>query len=175
MSRPLVAVIGSGHAGRALARHAHDVGAAVAASGAGLICGGLGGVMAAACEGAATVPPDRRGPIVGVLPGEDARDANPHVEVALPTGLGVARNVLLVRAAAAVVAVGGEAGTLSEIAHAWQLGRPLAAYLPAGGWGARLAGSRLDGRRADAIAAIADPQQLRAWLGEILAGALPRR
>jgi uncharacterized protein (TIGR00725 family) len=86
-----------------------------------LVCGGLGGVMEAACRGA------RRGggTTVGVLPGLDRRAANPHVDIALSTGLGEARNALVVRAVDAVVAVGGGYGTLSEIALALKGGKPV--------------------------------------------------
>jgi uncharacterized protein (TIGR00725 family) len=100
---------------------AETVGGAVAEAGAVLVCGGLGGVMAAACRGARAAG----GTTVGLLPGEDRAAANPWVDVALPTGLGEARNALVVRAADALVAVGGGYGTLSEIALARKLGRPV--------------------------------------------------
>jgi uncharacterized protein (TIGR00725 family) len=86
-----------------------------------LICGGMGGVMTAACQGAQSAG----GLTVGVLPGLSAADANPYVDVPIVTGLGEARNIVIVRTAAAVIAVGGEFGTLSEIAFALKLGRPV--------------------------------------------------
>lgn len=86
-----------------------------------MVCGGLGGVMAAACRGARA----GGGITVGLLPGIDRADANRWVDVAIPTGLGEARNVLVVRAADAVVAVGGAFGTLSEIALALKTGTPV--------------------------------------------------
>jgi uncharacterized protein (TIGR00725 family) len=86
-----------------------------------VVCGGLGGVMAAACRGAKSAG----GLTVGILPGEDRAAANPWVDVAIPTGLGEARNALVVRAADVVVAVGGEYGTLSEIALALRAGKPV--------------------------------------------------
>jgi uncharacterized protein (TIGR00725 family) len=93
----------------------------VAEAGAVLVCGGLGGVMEAACRGA-----QRAGGLtLGILPGRDRAEANPHVDVAIPTGLGEARNALVVHAADAVVAVAGEYGTLSEIALALQAGIPV--------------------------------------------------
>jgi uncharacterized protein (TIGR00725 family) len=100
---------------------AEEVGAAVAAAGCGLVCGGLGGVMEAACRGARS----RGGLTVGILPGLDREEANGWVLVGLPTGLGEARNALVVRAADAVVAVGGGWGTLSEIALALKAGLPV--------------------------------------------------
>jgi uncharacterized protein (TIGR00725 family) len=100
---------------------AEEAGAAVAEAGAGLVCGGLGGVMEAACRGARS----RGGITVGLLPGTDRDAANGWVVVALPTGLGEARNALVVRAADAVVAIGGGWGTLSEIALALKTGVPV--------------------------------------------------
>jgi len=100
---------------------ADTVGHAIAEAGAVLVCGGLDGVMEAACRGA-----HRAGGItVGILPGRDRGAANAHVDIAIPTGLGEARNALVVRAADAVVAVAGEYGTLSEIALALQAGIPV--------------------------------------------------
>jgi uncharacterized protein (TIGR00725 family) len=118
---PWVAVIGPGRASASQLEAAETVGASVAAAGAVLVCGGLGGVMEAACRGARS----KRGLTVGLLPGLDRDDANGWVEVAIPTGLGEARNALVVRAADAVVAVGGAWGTLSEIALALKTGRPV--------------------------------------------------
>jgi uncharacterized protein (TIGR00725 family) len=98
------------------------VGRLVAARGAVLVCGGLAGVMEAACRGAK----DGGGTTVGILPGAERSAANEFVDVAIPTGLGEARNALVVRAADALIAVGGGYGTLSEIAFALKAGKPVA-------------------------------------------------
>jgi uncharacterized protein (TIGR00725 family) len=95
------------------------VGRELGGRGAVLVCGGLGGVMEAACRGAK----EAGGTTVGILPGMDRAAANPYVDVAVPTGLGEARNALVVRAADALVAVGGGYGTLSEIALALKAGK----------------------------------------------------
>jgi uncharacterized protein (TIGR00725 family) len=116
---PWIAVVGPGRASEAELAAAETVGAEVAAAGAVLVCGGLGGVMEAACRGARS----RRGMTVGLLPGLDRTDANGWVEVAIPTGLGEARNALVVRAADVVIAIGGAWGTLSEIGLALKTGR----------------------------------------------------
>jgi uncharacterized protein (TIGR00725 family) len=118
---PYIAVVGPGEATRDELGLAEDVGAFLAAAGAVVLTGGLGGVMEAACRGARS----RRGLTVGVLPGTDRSAANGWVEVALTTGLGELRNGLLVRASDAVVAIGGGHGTLSEIALALKIGLPV--------------------------------------------------
>jgi uncharacterized protein (TIGR00725 family) len=135
--RPVVAVVGAGDAepGTPIAELAEAVGNRVAQAGAILVCGGLGGVMAAACKGAKAAG----GLTVGLLPGEDRGAANPWVDVAVATGFGEGRNLLIVRTADAVIAVGGGYGTLSEIAFARRIGRPVvglrtwSATAPAGG------------------------------------------
>lgn len=98
---------------------AEQVGRELAARGAVLVCGGLGGVMEAACRGAK----DAEGTTIGILPGSDRSAANRFVDVAIATGLGEARNALVVRAADAVIAIGGGYGTLSEIALALKAGK----------------------------------------------------
>jgi uncharacterized protein (TIGR00725 family) len=111
-----VAIVGAGEGPTGAAA---EVGRLVAERGAVLVCGGLGGVMEAACRGAKQAG----GMTVGILPGTDRADANPYVDIALPTGLGEARNALVVRAADVLIAVGGGYGTLSEIALALKAGK----------------------------------------------------
>ena len=115
---PYVAVVGPGEASERELEDAEAVGRELADAGAVVVCGGLGGVMAAACRGAASAG----GLTLGILPGADREAANEWVQVAIPTGLGEMRNALVVRAADAVVAVGGAYGTLSEIALALKTG-----------------------------------------------------
>jgi len=122
VERPIrIAVVGSGDATPQEAAWAYEVGRRLAMAGAVLICGGRGGVMEAACRGAV----EAGGLTVGILPGDDPREANPYVRLPLPTGMGEARNALVVRAAQAVIAIGGEFGTLSEIALALKWGIPV--------------------------------------------------
>ena len=116
-----LAVIGAGRCSPAEAALAEEVGRLIAQAGATLVCGGLGGVMEAACRGARSAG----GLTVGILPGLDRAGANPWVELALPTGLGETRNTLVVRAAQAVIAIGGEYGTLSEIGFALRTRTPV--------------------------------------------------
>ena len=119
---PYVAVIGPGVTDDAdeLAL-ADEVGRLLARAGAVVLNGGSTGVMEAASRGAAA----EGGTVVGILPGFDRSEANPHVTVALPTGMGEMRNTLIARSADVLIAVGGEFGTLSEIAFALKIGRPV--------------------------------------------------
>jgi uncharacterized protein (TIGR00725 family) len=118
----LIAVIGGRKAPKALLREAEAVGRLIAESGGVLVTGGLGGVMEAASRGAKGAG----GLTVGILPHEHAKNANPYVDIPVATGLGIGRNVIIARTAEALVALGGEYGTLSEIAFALQMGKPVA-------------------------------------------------
>ena len=120
---PVVAVIGDGDPrgpdAHRILEWAEEVGQLLARGGATVVTGGLGGVMRAASRGARGAG----GSTIGILPGSDAAEANEFVQLAIPTGLGVARNLVVVTAADAVVAVGGRHGTLSEIGLALRMGR----------------------------------------------------
>ncbi len=119
--KKFVAVIGGGQPSREEARLAEEVGRELARRGAILVCGGLGGVMEAACKGASS----EGGTTIGILPGDDSQAANPYVQIPIVTGLGYARNMVVVKSAQAVIAIGGSYGTLSEISHALQSGIPV--------------------------------------------------
>jgi uncharacterized protein (TIGR00725 family) len=116
-----VAVIGAAEAGPDAVADAEAVGRELARAGAILVCGGRGGVMEAASRGAA----EAGGVTLGLLPEGDRSRANPFLTVSVPTGMGELRNGLVARAGDAVIAVGGEFGTLSEIGFALKLGRPV--------------------------------------------------
>lgn len=120
-NRLQIGVIGAGACSTKAAALAYEVGSLLARNNVVLVCGGLGGVMEAACHGAR----DAGGTTVGILPGFDTGDANPYVDIALPTGLSHARNILIVRASMALIAIEGLYGTLSEIAVALKLGKPV--------------------------------------------------
>ncbi len=117
-----VAVIGASDPGDAERELARRVGALLAREGIAVVCGGLGGVMASACEGAKAAG----GLTVGILPGREKLAANPYIDIAVPTGLSEARNALVALAGDAVIAVGGGLGTLSEIALALRAGKTVA-------------------------------------------------
>jgi len=121
MQKKIIAVIGSGQATEAEIKLAEETGKEIARRGGILICGGLGGVMEAACRGAGV----ENGLTIGVLPGDDRQTANRFVNIPIVTGMGEARNVIIVKSAGAVIAIGGGYGTLSEIGHALQNGIPV--------------------------------------------------
>ena len=114
-----VSVIGAGECSPEESRLAEEVGRLLALRGVTVVCGGLTGVTEAACKGAY----EAGGMTVGLLPGSDARDANPYIKIPIPTGMGETRNVLVVKTGSAAIAVGGEYGTLSEIAFALKMGK----------------------------------------------------
>ena len=116
---PYISVIGAGQASDDEAAAGEEIGRRLAEAGAVLVCGGLGGVMDAAARGCEAAG----GTSVGILPGDDRHHGSPHLTVRIATGLGEARNALVARAADAVIAVGGEFGTLSEIALALKMGK----------------------------------------------------
>ncbi len=119
--RRFIGVIGGRKATPELLQEAEAVGRLIAEREAVLICGGLEGVMEAASRGARS----RGGLTVGILPQDNRSFANPYVEIPIVTGMGVGRNVIIVKTSDALIAIGGEYGTLSEIAFALQLGKPV--------------------------------------------------
>ena len=120
----MISVIGAGETSSAtLIRAAEEVGRELAERGATVVCGGLKGVMEAVCKGAK----DGGGVTIGILPGNDPLTANPWVDYAICTGMGYARNAIVVKSGRAVIAIGGAFGTLSEIGHALGDGIPVVA------------------------------------------------
>ena len=116
-----IAVIGGSKCSNEDAMLAEEVGVELAKRDVALVCGGLAGVMEAACKGAIS----ENGLTIGILPGDDSGTANEYVRIPIVTGLGYARNSIVVRSAQAVIAIDGEYGTLSEIAYAVQYGIPV--------------------------------------------------
>jgi uncharacterized protein (TIGR00725 family) len=117
----IIAVIGACEPSKEVADLAEDVGRELGRRGLTLVCGGLGGVMEAACRGAKATG----GTTIGVLPGSDPHAANPWVDYPICTGLSHARNVIIVKTGRAAIAIGGAYGTLSEIGHAMSDGVPV--------------------------------------------------
>lgn len=136
--KTIVAVIGGGDPPPEALVIAEEVGRRLAEAGAAVVCGGLSGVMEAVCRGAHQAG----GLTIGILPTGRWADANPEVDVVIPTGLGIARNALVVMCGHAVIAVDGSFGTFSEIAHALELNKPVFAL---GSWD--LASTGIDPKR----------------------------
>lgn len=126
MGLPYIGVIGAGSCNAAIAQLATEVGRGIARRGALLICGGLAGVMTAAARGAK----EAGGTTVGILPGGDTNAANPYIDFPVATNMGQARNAIIVQTAAVLIAVSGGYGTLSEIAFALKLKKPVVALQP---------------------------------------------
>lgn len=158
----MVAVVGSGGqlapAEQALVE---ALGAALAAAGYGIVCGGLGGVMRAVARGARTALPPRP-PIVGLLPDYDFASGNEYLDIVLPTGMGHARNALIAAAGDAIVCIGGATGALSEVALARKIGRPVLAFTATGGTAAVVT------RVLEQVVAVATPEEAVQRLKELL-------
>jgi len=118
----LIAVIGGRKVEKTLLKEAETVGRLIAGKKAVLVCGGLSGVMEAVSKGAKA----EGGLTIGILPHDHKREANEYIDIPIATGLGIGRNVIIARTADALIAIGGEYGTLSEIAFALQMGKPVA-------------------------------------------------
>ena len=172
--RPLIAVIGDGGvaAGTSPYLLAERLGERLVDNGFRVLTGGLGGIMAAACEGARRSVSYRNGDTIGLLPGHDAWAAGGAVDISIPTGLDTARNTIVAHADA-VIAVGGGAGTLSEAAAAWIFNRLVIAF-KIEGWSGRLADTRIDGRNRydavpdDRVYGVETPEEAVALLGRLL-------
>lgn len=142
-----VLVIGDSVADEEKARVSYEIGRFIARQGWTLITGGRGGVMEYASRGAI----EEGGLVVSIIPDEDMNKATPYSSVVIATGIGYARNYINVLSADIVVAVGGGSGTLSEIAYAWQFGKPIIACAFVDGWSKELAGKKVDYRREDVV------------------------
>jgi uncharacterized protein (TIGR00725 family) len=129
-----------------------------------LICGGMGGFMEAVCRGAKESVNTFSGQTIGILPGEDSSRANEWVDVPIPTGMGIARNIIIVRSADILIAVGGGAGTLSEIAFAWQLKKKVLCVTRFDGWAKELAGKSIDARNKDLLIPVKEVDEVVEYL-----------
>jgi len=156
-TRQIAAVIGSARATDDEERVATELGEAAITAGFRVVTGGLGGVMRAASRGARSSTRYVNGDVIGVLPTYDAEHANEFIDIPICTGLNHGRNLVVVATADVVFVVGGRAGTLSEIALAWQLGKPVITVGSSAGWGTRLAGEPIDDRRDDHVHGPCEP------------------
>lgn len=150
---------------------AFEAGKALIDNGYRLQCGGLYGVMEAACKGAHASKMYREGDTIAILPSFDANKRNDYADIIIPTGLDVYRNVIVANASA-VVAIGGGSGTLTEMANAWALKRMVIAYNNVEGWSSKVAGTKLDNRLRyedipdDCIYSVNNAEQMLAIISE---------
>ncbi len=119
----IIGVIGASNCTAGIGKQAEELGRGIASAGALLVCGGLGGVMEYACKGAKSAG----GTTIGIIPSMDRNDANPYVDIPIVTGLSIARNIIIIHTADVLIAISGGYGTLSEIAFALNLQKPVVA------------------------------------------------
>lgn len=141
---------------------AERIGRFIGSHGYTLITGGRGGIMEAVSRGAA----ESGGTVVGILPGIDDSDANASNTIVLPTGIGFARNSMNILAGDIIIAMGGKSGTLSELAYAWQYGKPVIACTFTGGWSSKIVNEPLDDRKGTSLMPASTPEEVCAILKE---------
>lgn len=133
-----------------------------------IVCGGMYGIMEAVCRGARNSPLYYYGCTIGIIPSSEKKYANPFCDIIIPTGMGLARNVLIINTADAIVAVGGGAGTLSEISYAWQSGKEILCYTEFEGWSKKLAGLELDTTQKRIVKPVKNLEEILTELRKIL-------
>jgi uncharacterized protein (TIGR00725 family) len=129
-----------------------------------IICGGRGGFMEAVCKGVKKSSGTFSTQTIGILPEETAENANPYIDIAIPTGIGLARNLIIINTADIIIAAGGGAGTLSEIAFAWQRNKKVLCLTSYGGWAADFAGKDLDNRGSGLLIPVSGIEEIKTWL-----------
>jgi uncharacterized protein (TIGR00725 family) len=140
------------------------LGTKLARAGYHIVCGGMGGIMEAVCQGVRSVSSPQRGICVGIIPGSDRSEANPHCDVVVPSGIGLARNTQVVLSGDIIIAIAGGAGTLSELAYAWQFGKTVLCVCGFGGWSEKVAGTQLDPRKKDLLRPVNSVEEIMAYL-----------
>ena len=144
-----------------------QIGQQIATKDRTIICGGHGGFMEAVCKGVKQTEYTFSGKTVGILPDVVAETANEYIDIAIPTGLGIARNIIIVRASDIIIAGGGGAGTLSEIAFAWQIGKKVLCIELFDGWAKELAGRNLDIRQSGLLIPVNSIAEILNQLGNV--------
>ena len=116
-----------------------------------ILCGGLGGVMSSICKGAKESSNYKEGMTVGIIPSLDTSLTNPYIDIKIATGMSYSRNQIIIASSDIVISIGGGAGTLSEMAFAWQMNKKVISLSKSGGWSEKLAGKKIDNKRSDMI------------------------
>ncbi len=153
-----IGVVGSNNAtsSKKMEEIAFELGKTLVDNGFRIINGGMGGVMHAVSAGGKSSEKYVEGDIIGISPTMNKSDVNKIVDVPISTGMSYARNQIIIASSDVIVAVGGGAGTLSEIAYAWQIGKPIIAFDIGEGWSSKLAGTKIDNRRSDFVQRVTD-------------------
>ncbi len=133
-----------------------------------IVCGGMYGIMEAVCRGARNSPLYYYGCTIGIIPSNDKTLANPFCDIVIPTGMGLARNVIIINTADVIVAISGGAGTLSEIAYAWQMGKEILCFTEFEGWAKTLSGTQLDTTQNRTIKSVQSLEEILKELRKIL-------
>jgi len=131
------------------------------------ICGGKGGFMEAVCKGIKQSASYFNGQTIGILPEDNDKDVNPYIDITIPTGLGIARNILIINSADIIISAGGGAGTLSELAFAWQKKKKVLCVTSFGGWTSELANRNLDNRIKDLFLEVNSIEQIKEYLENV--------
>ena len=160
--RPIIGIIGSGDNActRDMREFAKELGDRLVSAGYRIVSGGGGGVMAAVSNGGMNSDNYFEGSIICILPGSHKSSANKFCDIAIPTGFGINRNTVIINTANVLIAIGGGAGTMSEISFAWQYGKKVLCVTNFGGWAEKLAGTNIDSRNKDALIPVSDIDEI---------------
>ncbi len=133
-----------------------------------ILCGGLGGVMSSICKGAKESSNYKEGMTVGILPSLDTSSTNPYIDIKIATGMSYSRNQIIIASSDIVISIGGGAGTLSEIAFAWQMNKKIISISTSGGWSDKLAGEKIDNKRLDVIYEAKNEEEVISLISQLL-------
>jgi len=160
----VVSVIGASEIDKDIEKKTFEIGRLLAQNKFIVACGGLSGVMEAVCKGVK----EENGLTIGIIPSEEKSVANKYVDIVIPCPFSQARNIVVVLSGDACLAIGGKAGTLSEICFAWIYQKPIVALSSVKGWSSKIANQKLDDRRYDKIYSVKTPLEAVAKLKELL-------
>jgi len=160
----IVSVIGASEIDKKTENITIELGKLIAKNKYAIACGGLSGVMEAICQGAK----EEGGITIGIIPFKEKSLANKYVDIVIPVPFSQARNIVVVLTGDVCVAIGGKAGTLSEICFAWIYEKPIIALSSIEGWSSKIANQRIDDRRSDIINGAETPQEVVDKINEIL-------
>ena len=160
----IVSIIGASEINKEIEKITYEIGRLLAQNKFIVACGGLSGVMEAVCRGAKK----ENGLTIGIIPHVEKSMANKYVDIVIPCPFSQARNIVVVLTGDVCLAIGGKAGTLSEICFAWIYQKPIVAMANVNGWSSKIANQKLDNRRSDMIYGVESPQEAIMKIKELL-------